>query len=92
MASSTAARLSTGSEPGRPRQTGQMLVFGSAPKLLRQPQNSLVTVRSSACTSRPITVSHRVVAAVTGRLPRRIDGGAPSVRGGGLAVPPPPGT
>ena len=31
MASSTAWRLSTGSAPGSPRQTGQTLVFGGAP-------------------------------------------------------------
>ena len=32
IAYSTAISLRTGSEPGRPRQTGQMLVFGSLPK------------------------------------------------------------
>ncbi len=44
MAKVTAASFSTGSEPGRPRHTGQMLRFGSSPKPLRQPQNSLVAV------------------------------------------------
>src|SRR5713101_2894424 len=69
MAYSTAVLLSTGSEPGRPRHTGQMLVFGSAPKLLRHPQNSFVWVLSSVWTSSPITVSHEVVVTVTRHLP-----------------------
>ncbi len=56
-ASSTARRFITGSEPGRPRQTGQMFVFGSSPKALRHPQNSFVAVDSSQWTSRPTTVS-----------------------------------
>ena len=67
MASSTARWLSTGSEPGRPRHTGQMLVLGSSPKALGQPQNSLVAVCSSQWTSRPMTVSQ----------PRRLTTGAP---------------
>ncbi len=46
MASSTAWRLSTGSAPGKPRQTGQTLVFGAAPKLVGQPQKILVRVAS----------------------------------------------
>ncbi len=52
-----ARRLITGSEPGNPRQTGQVWVFGAAPKVARQPQNILVTVASWAWTSRPMTVS-----------------------------------
>ena len=36
IASSTACSLSTGSEPGRPRQVGQVLVLGSSPKWLGQ--------------------------------------------------------
>ena len=44
MASSTAWRLSTGRAPGRPRHTGQTLVFGGAPKLVGQPQNIFVRV------------------------------------------------
>ena len=48
-----AAALSTGNDPGRPRHTGHTLVFGSAPKRLGQPQNSLVAVDSSQWTSRP---------------------------------------
>ena len=42
-----ASRLGTGSDPGCPRQTGQVRVFGSAPNSLRQPQNILVRVLSS---------------------------------------------
>ena len=57
MASSTARPLSTGNVPGRPNETGSMLVFGSPPKRLGAPLNILVTVASSACTSRPMTVS-----------------------------------
>ena len=55
MADSTAVRLTTGSEPGSPRHTGQTWVFGSAPKVVAQPQNILETVLSSMWTSRPIT-------------------------------------
>ena len=52
-----AARLTTGSEPGRPRQTGQTAEFGSAPNSTGLPQNIFVTVPSSTWTSRPITGS-----------------------------------
>ena len=58
MASSTAFWLSTGSEPGSPRQTGHTLVLGSSPNTLGHPQNSLVAVLSSQWTSRPMTISH----------------------------------
>ena len=54
---SIAVRLITGSEPGRPRQTGQTWVFGSAPKPVGQPQNILVLVPSSTCVSSPMTGS-----------------------------------
>ena len=57
MASSTARRLSTGSEPGSPRHTGSMLVFGSSPKRLGLALNSFVAVASSTWTSRPTTSS-----------------------------------
>ena len=57
MAYSIASRFTTGSEPGRPRQTGQTWVFGSAPKAVGQPQNILVLVPSSTWVSRPITGS-----------------------------------
>ncbi len=52
-----AALFATGSEPGRPRQTGQTWVFGSAPKIVEQPQNIFVLVPSSTWVSRPITGS-----------------------------------
>ncbi|CFE43054.1 Uncharacterised protein [Mycobacterium tuberculosis] len=55
IADSTAARLSTGSEPGKPRHTGHTWVFGSPPNVVVQPQNILVAVDSSTCTSRPST-------------------------------------
>ena len=54
---SIAIRFTTGSEPGRPRQTGHTWLFGSAPNAVRQPQNILVVVPSSTCVSRPITGS-----------------------------------
>ncbi len=57
MAYSIAFLLTTGSEPGRPRQTGQTWLFGSAPKPVAQPQNILVLVPSSTWVSRPITGS-----------------------------------
>ena len=44
MANSTACSLSTGNEPGNPRQVGQMFTFGSSPNALRHPQNSFVAV------------------------------------------------
>ncbi len=58
IADSTAFSLTTGRAPGRPRQTGQTWVFGSAPKPVAHPQNILVWVFSSTWTSRPITGSN----------------------------------
>src|SRR6185312_14354400 len=58
MASSTAWRLRTGRAPGRPRQTGQTLVFGAAPNSTGQPQKIFVLVPSCTWTSSPITVSY----------------------------------
>src|SRR6202043_3809764 len=58
IASSTACRLSVGSAPGSPRQTGQTLVFGGAPKLVGLPQNIFVLVLSCTWTSKPITGSY----------------------------------
>ncbi len=58
MASSTALPFSTGSDPGRPRVTGSMLVLGSEPNRLGAPENILVAVASSAWTSSPQTSSH----------------------------------
>ena len=57
IVNSIAAALVTGSEPGRPRQTGQTWVLGSAPNVVGQPQNILDVVPSSTCVSRPITGS-----------------------------------
>src|SRR6476660_1036694 len=56
--SSTARRFSTGKAPGRPRHTGQTWVFGAAPKLVGQPQNIFVSVRSCAWNSSPMTASN----------------------------------
>src|SRR6185437_7544442 len=58
VANSTAFSFNTGNAPGRPRQTGQTFVFGSAPNLFAQPQNALVAVSNWTCTSRPITGSY----------------------------------
>jgi hypothetical protein len=54
---SIAALFATGSEPGRPRQTGQTSAFGSPPNRAGQPQNIFVIVPSSTCVSRPMTGS-----------------------------------
>ena len=58
MADSIALAFTTGSAPGRPRQIGQVFVFGSPPKTFAQPQNIFVFVCSSTCTSRPRTGSY----------------------------------
>ena len=55
---SSALLFSTGSAPGRPRQTGQVFEFGGSPKRVEQPQNALVSVSSCACTSSPMTGSY----------------------------------
>ena len=51
---SMACWLSTGSAPGRPRQTGQLWVFGVSPNEVRHEQNILVAVLTWAWTSRPM--------------------------------------
>ena len=56
-----ASSFGTGSEPGRPRHTGQTFEFGGAPNSLRQPQNIFVVVESSTWHSRPITLSKSVM-------------------------------
>src|SRR2546421_3471635 len=63
---STALRFGTGRLPGRPRQTGQHCVLGGAPNSVLQPQNILLAVSSSACTSMPMTASYRVAVVVIG--------------------------
>src|ERR1035438_7330793 len=73
MANSTASRLSTGSAPGRPRQTGQTLVLGDAPKLVGQPQKILVAVASWTCTSSPMTASKRAMASGLARSRAGVD-------------------
>ena len=62
MAYSTAVRLIVGIAPGSARQTGQTWVFGGAPNSVGQPQNILVAVPSSTCTSSPSTGSYRSMA------------------------------
>ena len=57
-----------------------MFTLGSSPKALRHPQNSLVAVASSQCTSSPITISQSV-----GSRPLRPTARAPRPRA-------PPGT
>jgi len=57
MPNSIARRLTTGSTPGIPWQTGHVWLFGGAPKLVGQPQNIFERVRSWAWTSRPMTTS-----------------------------------
>ena len=56
-AASTTARFSTGSAPGRPRQTGSVCVFGSAPNAADDQEKIFDFVASCTCTSRPITIS-----------------------------------
>ena len=57
MVCSTTLRFSTGSTPGNPMHTGQVLRFGASPKRVEQPQKILDSVRICACTSSPMTVS-----------------------------------
>src|ERR1051326_9021470 len=58
IANSTAFLLSTGSAPGRPRQTGQTLVLGGAPKVVEHEQKILLAVSSCTWTSSPMTGSY----------------------------------
>ena len=55
---STAVLLTTGSTPGRPRQTGVTLVLGSSPNTFGAEENILVLVFSSTWTSKPSTGSY----------------------------------
>src|SRR5258708_30692129 len=66
IVASSAIRFTTGSEPGRPRQTGQTWLLGSAPNVVLQTQNILVLVPSSTWVSRPITGSYRSIASANG--------------------------
>ena len=65
---SMASALITGSAPGRPRQTGQVWVLGSAPNVVSQPQNILLAVPSSTCVSRPMTGSYSCSASAYGTV------------------------
>src|SRR5207249_1380404 len=55
---STAFRLRTGSDPGRPRQTGQISVLGGAPNVTGQAQNIFDAVKSCTWISKPMTTSN----------------------------------
>jgi hypothetical protein len=59
-----AALFSTGKAPGRPRQVGQVCVFGSAPYSTGHAQNILLRVVSCAWTSRPMV---RMYLGMTGK-------------------------
>ena len=50
--------FSTGSVPGRPRQTGSVCVLGSAPNAADDHEKIFDCVASCACTSRPMTTSY----------------------------------
>src|SRR2546428_11360693 len=80
MPSSTARRLTTGSTPGIPWQTGHVWLFGGAPKVVGQPQNLFDRVRSCAWTSRPLTGS--IVAEAAWSV--LTVGGLPEGRGGSV--------
>ena len=54
----TAAWFSTGNVPGRPRQTGSVAEFGSAPNAADDHEKILDLVASWECTSNPITTSY----------------------------------
>src|SRR5918993_352572 len=68
IADSTALTLTTGKAPGRPRQTGQTWVLGSAPNPVGQPQNIFVAVLSSTCTSSPRAGSYAARASASGSV------------------------
>src|SRR5262245_40666396 len=96
-ASSTTCEFKTGSAPGRARQTGQVLEFGGAPKLVEQQQKIFVRVLSCTCTSSPTTISYRpldvseccgAVAELSVIGVRRPRGRAPAHRPRGRSAPP----
>src|SRR4051812_41476128 len=53
-----ALAFTTGSAPGRPKQTGQVCSLSAAPNWVESPQNILLRVESWAWISRPITGSY----------------------------------
>src|SRR5258706_14275435 len=67
VAISTTRLFKIGSVPGRPRQIGQVLLFGASPKRLEHAQKIFELVRSWTCTSNPITGSY--LACTSGALP-----------------------
>lgn len=76
---STAIRLTTGSVPGMPEQTGHTAVFGGAEteSTTAQLQNIFDFVCSSAWTSRPITGSYSNLFITTYAVREKI----PKIRG-----------
>src|SRR5207249_10348285 len=54
----SASRFITGNAPGKPRQTGQVCVFGSAPNSTGEAQNIFERVLSWTCTSRPMVARY----------------------------------
>src|ERR1700759_2283764 len=84
-----ARSFTTGSEPGTPRQTGQVCVFGSAPNVVMQPQNIFVTVPSSTCVSSPKTGSYFCSASSYVTVVSSLNG--KPLRFGEQRVPPPLG-
>jgi len=48
----------TGNEPGKPKQIGQVCVFGGAPNSTGQAQNIFDRVLSWTCTSSPIVATY----------------------------------
>ncbi len=64
VANSTAFLFRTGRAPGIPRQTGQTLVLGGAPKRVEHEQKIFVAVRRWTWTSSPITGSNLGCAAM----------------------------
>src|SRR5437773_1723829 len=53
--------ISISGTPGRPRQTGQTFVFGSAPNALAQPHHIFDFVLSWTWVSRPMTASYSML-------------------------------
>ena len=58
IAHSTPFLFTTGSAPGRPKETGSTLELGAAPKSVEEVENILVSVANSTWTSMPITGSY----------------------------------
>src|SRR5690554_7837235 len=65
MAYSKTILFKTGSVPGIPIHTGQHFEFGIPPNSVEHPQNILLFVESSTCTSSPITFSYLSISILT---------------------------